>query len=66
MVWISGISIPRTRCLSRTGETDQIAVGIGELRDREVFTRILHWAHHACSPRRTAFSSAIPTLGTPT
>ena len=31
----------------RSGEADQIALGVREMRDHEIFPRVLHWAHQA-------------------
>lgn len=42
--------LPRTRGLSRTGKADQIAIRVREVRDHEVFPRVLHWTHHARPP----------------
>src|ERR1700723_2377123 len=35
------------RRLSGSGETDQIALRVREMRDHEIFPRVLHWANHA-------------------
>jgi hypothetical protein len=47
--------LPRARRLSRTGEADQIALRVREVRDHEVYPRAASMSGMRCAPARMWF-----------